>query len=111
MSVTPSFRTYVEDQLGEVVSLRSRAMFGGVGLYAGEYFFGIVHDDVVYLKVDDSNRADYEDRGLEPFRPYGEGSPAMQYYRLPGQILEDVDALRPWVEKAVSVARSAAGEG
>lgn len=105
MTVSPGFRTFVEDQLGEIVSLRSRAMFGGVGLYAGEHFFGLIDDDLVYLKVDDSNRSDYEELGMEPFRPYGEGSRPMQYYRLPGELLEDVHALRAWVEKAVAVAR------
>jgi len=105
MAVTPSFRTFVEDQLSHIVPVRSRSMFGGVGLYAGEDFFGLVADDVLYLKVDDSNRPDYEERGLEPFRPYGEGGGTMQYYPVPDEALEDPDALRPWVEKAVAVAR------
>ena len=106
MPVTSSFLTFVEDQLSHLVDVRSRRMFGGVGLYAGEDFFGLIADDVLYLKVDDSNRSDYEDRGLEPFRPYGEGSRPMQYHRVPDEALEDPDALRPWVEKAVAVARA-----
>lgn len=107
MSVTPSYRAFVEDQLGELVDLRSRSMFGGVGLYAGDDFFGLIDEDRVYLKADDENRPDFEARGLEPFRPYGEDGAAMSYYRLPGELLEDPDALRPWVEKAVAAARRA----
>ena len=38
-------------------------MFGGVGLYHADLFFGIIARDVLYLKVDDVNRPDYEAAG------------------------------------------------
>ena len=37
-------------------------MFGGAALYSVEFFFGLIADDVLYLRVDDSNRADYSTR-------------------------------------------------
>jgi DNA transformation protein len=79
-------------------------MFGGVGIYAGELFFALIADDTLYLKVDDTNRADFEARGMGPFRPYGEGGEVMQYYQIPDDVLEDPDALRPWAEQAIAVA-------
>ena len=33
---------------------RSKRMFGGVGLYAGDLFFALIAGDVLYLKADDS---------------------------------------------------------
>jgi DNA transformation protein len=106
MSVSPSFRTFILDQLGRVAPrISARTMFGGVGIYAGELFFALIDDDTLYLKVDDSNRADFEARGIGPFRPYGPDGEAMQYYPLPEDVVEDVESLRPWVEKAVAVAR------
>jgi DNA transformation protein len=105
MSVSESYRTLVLDQLGRVIErVRIKSMFGGAGVYAGEFFFGLIDDDVLYLKVDDSNRPDFEARGMQPFRPFGEGGEVMQYYQLPEELLEDLDALKPWVEKAVLVA-------
>lgn len=93
------------DQLRRVAPrVRDRSMFGGVGIYAGELFFALIADDTLYLKVDDSNRADFEARGMGPFRPYGEGGEVMRYYRIPDDLLEDAEALRPWVEKAITVA-------
>ena len=80
-------------------------MFGGVGIYSGEFFFALIADDTVYFKVDASTRADFEARGMEPFRPFGDEGGAMGYYQLPEDLLEDPDALRPWAEKAVGVAR------
>jgi DNA transformation protein len=105
MPVSASFRTFVVDQLTRVVPrVRSRSMFGGVGIYAGDLFFALIADDTLYLKVDDSNRPDFEARGMGPFRPYGEGGEVMQYYQVPADLLEDIEALRPWAEKAVAVA-------
>jgi DNA transformation protein and related proteins len=104
--VSPSFRAFVLDQLGRAVPrVRARSMFGGVGIYAADVFFALIADDAVYLKVDDSNRPDFEARGMGPFRPYGEEGETMGYYELPGDVLEDPEALRPWAEKAISVAR------
>ena len=30
----------------------------------------------------------------------------MQYYRLPGELLDDIDDMKSWVEKAIAVARN-----
>ena len=79
-------------------------MFGGFGIYAGDLFFALIASDTLYFKVDDSNRPDFEKLGMKPFQPYGEGSEAMKYYQVPDDLLEDPDALRPWVEKSIAVA-------
>lgn len=106
MAVNESFRSFVLDQLSRVASrVRSRSMFGGVGIYSGDFFFALIDDDTLYLKVDDSNRGDFEARGLGPFQPFGEGGETMQYYQLDEGILEDVNELRPWIDKAIDVAR------
>ena len=108
MSVSDTFKTYVLEQLGRVrPDIRSRAMFGGVGLYAGERIFALIDDDVVYLKVDDVNRPEFEAEGMGPFQPFGPGGEVMQYYELPEGLLDEPDALRSWVEGAVEVSARA----
>jgi DNA transformation protein len=108
MSVSASFKTFVLEQLARCVAdVRARSMFGGVGIYGGELFFALIADDTLYFKVDDSNRRDFEAAGTGPFRPYGDNGEVMQYYRVPDELLEDAEALRPWVDKALSVARNA----
>jgi DNA transformation protein len=82
-------------------------MFGGVGIYASDLFFGLIDDDTLYLKVDDSTRVRFEERGMGPFRPGGDQSEVMQYYEVPEDLLEDPEALRPWVDSAIGVARNA----
>jgi DNA transformation protein len=108
MPVSASFRTFVVEQVSRVAGrISSRSMFGGVGIYHGDLFFALIDDDVLYLKVDDSNRPDFEAIGSGPFRPFGEGGEVMQYYELPADVLEEPEALREWVEKAVAVAQAA----
>jgi DNA transformation protein len=84
-------------------------MFGGVGIYAAELFFALLDDDTLYFKVDDVTRPQFEDRGMEPFRPYGETGEVMQYYEVPADVLEDPEELGAWVEAAIAVARRAKG--
>lgn len=105
MSVSESYLDYVLDQLeyaGTVTT--TRQMFGGVGMYLDGVFFALIADDVLYFRVDDSNRPDYESVGMNPFRPYGEKSYAMRYYEVPVDVLEDKEELRLWANKALAVA-------
>jgi DNA transformation protein and related proteins len=84
--------------------VRARSMFGGVGVYAGDRFFALMDDDTLYFKVDDATRGRFEARGMGPVRPGGE---VMQYYEVPGDVLEDAELLAPWVEEAIAVAARA----
>ena len=84
-------------------------MFDGVGVYAAELFFALLDDDTLYFKVDDGTRPQFEDRGMAPFRPYGEDGEVMGYYEVPADVLEDPEELRAWVGAALGVARRAKG--
>ncbi len=102
MPVSPEFRAFVEDQIGRVMPVRSRPMFGGLGLYSGDLFFAVVDDDFLYFKVDDVTRPRYEKRGMRPFNPMG--TPMNGYWQVPAGVLEDVEELASWVREAVEVA-------
>jgi DNA transformation protein len=106
MPVGESFRRFALEQLGRVVpgGVRARAMFGGVGVYAGERFFALLDDDTVYLKADDATRADFVAAGLPPFTPFGDPTHVMSYYAVPADWLEDAETLRPWTDRALEAA-------
>ena len=107
MAVSEGYLTYVLDQLRPIVpGIRVKRMFGAVGLYATDLFFAIVDDDVLYLKVDDTTRPEYEARGMPPFRRF-ELHASMNYSQLPEEILEEREALQLWTSRALDVARSA----
>jgi DNA transformation protein len=106
LRVTPEFRHFVLDQLAGVAQLRSKSMFGGVGLYSGERFFGIVAADELFFKVDDGNRSAYEAAGSEPFRPVLDRPVSMSYFRVPIEVLEDPPELTEWARAAIRAANT-----
>ena len=107
MAGNKSFHDHVIDQLTRTgLKVASRPMFGGLGIYSGPLFFAIIARDVLYFKVDDSNRPDFEGAGMGPFKPFGEEGETMGYFEVPGPVLEDAEQLAVWAEKAVEVARA-----
>lgn len=108
MAVSEDYLVFLTDQLRGLGAVSPRRMFGGAGLYCGPHFFAIVDDDVLYFKVDASNRGDYEAAGMEPFTyTTNRGTTVMNFYEVPSDILEDSDALCAWARKAVAVAQAA----
>jgi DNA transformation protein len=95
----------VERLEGLVPSLRARRMFGGVGLYSGESFFGIIAFDRLWFKVDESNRGDYQAYGMEAFKPFPDRPTVMSYFEVPMELLNDSEELRIWAMKSVTIAR------
>lgn len=101
-----AFHDYVMvDVLGGIHGVTSRAMFSGFGLYKDGVIFGIIAENELYFKVDDSNRADYESRGMNPFTYQMPGGKiySMSYYQVPEEIREQKHEIVSWVQKAVAV--------
>lgn len=97
---------HVLERLARVTKIRARKMFGGVGLYSGEVFFALIANDVLYLKVDDRNRPDFEARGMSPFQPFADKPSMKAYYELPADVLDDPRRLKTWVAAALEAARA-----
>ena len=106
MAVSQSYREFVLEQLGRVTPVTGKSMVGGVGIYAQGLFFALIAEDRLYFKVDDTTRPAFEQRGMGPFRPFGEDS-AMGYYEVPADVVEDVAQLESWMRKAIDVAAKA----
>ena len=108
MPVTDEYLIFLKDQLADMGPVTSRRMFGGAGLYCDGVMFAIVADDMLYYKVDDTNRADYEAAGTEPFTfTYDKGQMVMGYYEIPADVLENKDKMSQWALKALDVAQAA----
>src|SRR5438045_1184991 len=61
------FVEHVLDLLREFGPVTAKPMFGGWGLYHEGLFFALIAEDMLYLKVDEANRAEFDDAHLEPF--------------------------------------------
>lgn len=90
-----------------------RRMFGGAGLYADGVMFGLVADDLIYLKTDDETSPSFVAEGMEPFSYAGRNGRRvmMSYWRLPDRLYDDPDELARWAREAFAAARRAAARG
>ncbi len=106
MAVSKQYLDYLLGQLEGLGRLSARPMFGGVGLYGGGVFFGLLYEDRLYFRTDDTTRPEYEARGSEGFRPprVNTKRTKMTYYTVPPEVLEDGDELVRWAHKAVAAA-------
>jgi DNA transformation protein len=107
MAVSESFRQFVMEQLEEAGPMTSRRMFGGVGINCQGLFFALIASNTLYFKVDNSNRGDFEEYGMKPFKPFKDKKMVMQYFEVPADILEDRFELAVWAQKAIDVAARA----
>lgn len=105
MAISKQYLDYLLGQLAGLGGMTSRRMFGGLGLYSGGTFFGLVYKERLYFRTDDSTRPEYEARGSEGFQPRANVKNAqMTYYTVPAEVLEDEDELVRWARKAVTAA-------
>ncbi len=94
------------DIFAGIPEVSSRAMFGGYGIYQAGVFFGLIAEDQLYFKVDDSNRAQYEQAKSQPFIYYkGKQPMTMQYWLVPEEVLENKAELITWMNQSVQIAK------
>ncbi|MBX9765614.1 TfoX/Sxy family protein [Patescibacteria group bacterium] len=100
------FKDYVVgDVLGDMRGITARAMFGGYGLYKDGVIFGIIAEDELYLKVDDTNRDEFVAFDSHPF-VYEQGKhkkTTMSYWVIPEEILEDRARMEDLVLASVTI--------
>ena len=106
MPVSEDFRQFVVEQMGAVVAITAKRMFGGYGLYADGVFFGVIDDNRVFLRTGAGNVADYTALGCAQFQPISDAKP-MSYHELPGDVLENRTKLRGWLCKSIHEAAEA----
>lgn len=99
-----SFTEFVREQLAGLPGVAFRRMFGGQGIYLGEAFFGILHEDRLYFKTDERTRPAYEAAGMGPFQPNAKQClPA--YREVPAHILENAAETCAWAMRAAQCER------
>jgi DNA transformation protein len=111
MARLDSYVEYTLELLEPLGPVQARAMFGGWGLYQGGRMFGLIAEDRLYLKTDDTTRPTFEAAGGEPFiYDSGKGGKpvTMSYWTPPPDAADDAHALLPWARRAVEAALRAA---
>jgi DNA transformation protein len=101
---------FIRDLFSQFGPVTVRRMFSGAGIFSEGMMFGLIVRDVIYLKADDTNIADFKREGSQPFtytRGRKTGRPsqhALPYWRLPERLYDDPDELAAWAKRAFAIA-------
>jgi DNA transformation protein len=108
MAAASALLDYLLDQLAPLGRLQARAMFGGHGLYLDGLFIGIIDDETLYLKADETSRAAFEAAGSAPFTYASRGRRiTLSFWQAPAEVLDDPQELGRWVAEAADAAARA----
>jgi DNA transformation protein len=106
------FVSYIVELMQSIGPVNARPMFGGFGIFLDKLMFGLVADSILYLKVDQDTRPDFEARDLEAFS-YVKNNKSynMSYYQAPEEALENPEDMATWANRAYAVALAAKKTG
>ncbi len=87
----------------------SRRMFGGHALYIDDLCMALIIQDTLYLKVDDTHRAQFERAGCRPFTYTAKNLDvhSLGYYTAPEEAVESPAEMTPWARRALAAAVAA----
>jgi DNA transformation protein and related proteins len=105
MPASKEFLEHVLETMRLFQPVETRRMFGGWGFYKDGAFFALIMDDVLYLKSDAENRAEYAAAGLTPFSFEKEGETVVTgYYAAPEEVFESAEVMARWARIAYGAA-------
>jgi len=106
MANSPDFVVHAQDLLSLVGPVQGRAMFGGHSLYAGGVMFGLLDDDELFLKTDETSRPRFVESGCRPWVYASKAGrvESTSYFRPPDGAHEDAEAMLPWARLALDAA-------
>jgi DNA transformation protein and related proteins len=100
--------SWLMDQFAPLGPVRTRAMFGGRGVWVDDTMVALVAQGRGYLKTDEQSRPAFEAAGSEPFRYLRRDGAVitMSYWSIP-EDAEDEARFDRWAEAAFSAATRA----
>jgi len=99
------FVEYLKEVFEQFGHIHSRKMFGGYGIYHDGVMFGLVADDTLYLKADETTAEYFETKGLDQFEyDKGDKTVRMSYYLAPEEIFDSPEDAAHWARRAYEAA-------
>ena len=99
------FVDFLQEVFRDFGSVQARKMFSGYGLYHDGVMFGLVADETLYLKADETIAHYFEAKNLARFEYSREGKVIkMSYYLAPEEIFDDPEEATKWASRSFEVA-------
>src|SRR5258707_9881537 len=112
MAASASFADFLREQFAPLGSIKLRRMFGKTGVFCDGLMLGMVRDDTLYFRVDDHNRAAFEEAATFPPLNYAKkgGSIDLFFWRAPERLFDEPEELVTWARAALAAARRVAAK-
>src|SRR5260370_20507028 len=87
-------------------------MLGKTGVFCDGLMFGMVTDNMLYLRVDDDNREAFKEAESSPPLSYEKKGSAidLSFWRAPERLFDEPDELVTWARVALAAAPRVAAE-
>jgi DNA transformation protein len=110
MVASESFAEFLREQLAPLGRVTMRRMFGKTGVFCNGVMFGMVSENMLYLRVDDHNRAAFKE--AKPFPPLSYEKKGctidLSFWRAPERLFDEPDELVTWARIALAAAHRVA---
>jgi DNA transformation protein len=112
MVASDSFADFLREQLAPLGRVTMRRMFGKTGVFCDGVMFGMVTENMLYLRVDDQNRAAFEEaKASPPLNSEKKGETIdLSFWRAPERLFDEPEELVEWARLALAAARRVAAK-
>jgi DNA transformation protein len=112
MVASASFAEFLREQLAPLGRITLRRMFGKSGVFCDGVMFGMVADNMLYLRVDDHNREAFKEAEAHPPLSYAKGGNTidLSFWRAPERLFDEPEELVAWAQVALAAARRVAAQ-
>jgi DNA transformation protein len=112
MVASDSFAEFLREQLAPLGRVTLRRMFGKTGVFCDGLMFGMVTDNMLYLRVDDGNRLVFKEAESSPPLNYAKKGETidLSFWRAPERLFDEPDELVTWARIALAAARRVAAK-
>ena len=110
MVASDSFSEFLREQLAPLGQITIRRMFGKSGVFCDAFMLGMVRDNMLYFRVDDSNRTAFSEAEAFPPLNYEKKGETIDlaFWRAPERLFDEPDELVIWARAALAAAQRVA---
>jgi len=110
MVASASFAEFLREELAPLGRVTMRRMFGKTGVFCDGVMFGMVTDNMLYLRVDDHNRVAFREAESFPPLSYEKKGETidLSFWRAPEWLFDEPDELVRWAQVALAAAHRVA---
>jgi DNA transformation protein len=112
MVASPEFAEFLCEQFAPLGRVTMRRMFGKTGVFCDGVMLGMVRNNTLYFRVDDDNRAAFQEAASFPPLNYAKKGETidLSFWRAPERVLDDPSELLAWARMALGAARRVAAK-